>query len=122
MCSTKGERRAADYLAGGDYDGDKAFVIWNPILVEPFRTAPPEQSLCPDIGRYFEAKTERMTDFIARTSHRSMTMLARRQEFSVYSLSCLNNTGLVGIYSLMHDCAVYKVGYREPETVRLAHM
>jgi hypothetical protein len=40
VLSVKGPRRAADYLSGGDYDGDKGLVIWQPELVDPFENAP----------------------------------------------------------------------------------
>ncbi|KAF7355393.1 RNA-dependent RNA polymerase [Mycena sanguinolenta] len=39
VLSVKGPRRAADYLAGGDLDGDKGLLIWQPELVDPFVNA-----------------------------------------------------------------------------------
>lgn len=38
--SSKGDRSLADKLSGGDYDGDKAWICWEPDIVKPFRSAP----------------------------------------------------------------------------------
>lgn len=37
--SSKGESSLADKLAGGDYDGDKAWICWEPDIVGPFKNA-----------------------------------------------------------------------------------
>ncbi|TVY39001.1 RNA-dependent RNA polymerase [Lachnellula subtilissima] len=37
--STKGSHPLADKLSGGDYDGDKVFVCWEPLIVEGFTNA-----------------------------------------------------------------------------------
>lgn len=37
--SSKGERSLADKLSGGDYDGDKAWICWEPDIVGPFKNA-----------------------------------------------------------------------------------
>ena len=34
ILSTKGERSVADMMSGGDFDGDKAWVCWNEILID----------------------------------------------------------------------------------------
>ncbi|KAL9027391.1 MAG: hypothetical protein Q9196_004077 [Gyalolechia fulgens] len=37
---SKGDRPLAEKLSGGDYDGDRAWICWEPLLVEPFQNAP----------------------------------------------------------------------------------
>jgi hypothetical protein len=37
--STQGQSPLADMLSGGDYDGDKVWVCWEPEIVAPFRNA-----------------------------------------------------------------------------------
>ncbi|TVY90655.1 RNA-dependent RNA polymerase [Lachnellula willkommii] len=37
--STKGSHPLADKLSGGDYDGDKVFVCWEPLIVDGFTNA-----------------------------------------------------------------------------------
>lgn len=51
--STKGKRPLADYLSGGDYDGDQAFICWDPEIVEGFRnfaSGPPDHIKIEDVG------------------------------------------------------------------------
>ena len=43
---SRGRRALADYLSGGDYDGDKVWVCWDPKIVEPFRNS--EVPECPE--------------------------------------------------------------------------
>ena len=37
--SSKGECSLAEKLSGGDFDGDKAWICWEPSIVEPFQNA-----------------------------------------------------------------------------------
>lgn len=120
VLSTKGERRAADYLAGGDYDGDKGTMLYDPILVKPFVNADPESSKPPpDIH----------DNFISRDSQGTISeLLERRQtgdniveELQSYLLANLGDS-VVGEYSNLHTQAIYTLGYSHPEVVRLAHL
>ena len=43
---SKGQRALADYLSGGDYDGDKVWVCWDPKIVDPFRNSDVHE--CPE--------------------------------------------------------------------------
>jgi hypothetical protein len=45
--STKGNPPLAEKLSGGDYDGDIAWVCWDPSIVENFETAPMQD--CPKL-------------------------------------------------------------------------
>ena len=36
---SKGKRALADKLSGGDYDGDKVWICWEPQIVKPFRNS-----------------------------------------------------------------------------------
>lgn len=58
--SSKGDIPLAAKLSGGDYDGDKAWVCWQPELVENFRNAdvPPK----PDFSTYIEKDTQTLGD------------------------------------------------------------
>ncbi|KAL8858536.1 MAG: hypothetical protein Q9178_004830 [Gyalolechia marmorata] len=38
--SSKGACSLAEKLSGGDYDGDKAWICWEPCVVDPFENAP----------------------------------------------------------------------------------
>ncbi|KAJ7665536.1 RNA dependent RNA polymerase-domain-containing protein [Mycena rosella] len=98
--SVKGPRRVADYLSGGDYDGDKCLVIWQPELVDPFEP--------PDLAANFKPKNETVRDFLERTADSPDRQVRGMQQ-----------------YLLMpnwHINATYSLGYTHPETVRPAYM
>ncbi|KIY74034.1 hypothetical protein CYLTODRAFT_484791 [Cylindrobasidium torrendii FP15055 ss-10] len=120
VMSTQGERRAADYLSGGDYDGDKALMIWEKTIVEPFVNAdlrfadPPE-----GIEDNFEVKNELVSEFLERAPEGSPQHL---KELQGTLLNGITNTGTVGLYSTFHSVACYTLGYDNEETKRLAYM
>ncbi|KZP15882.1 hypothetical protein FIBSPDRAFT_1047826, partial [Athelia psychrophila] len=64
VCSVKGHRRLADWLAGGDYDGDKGSFFCDPTPVKPFATR----------MRYFRMK-QKTSRRISRRKHEPELML-----------------------------------------------
>ncbi|KAK1961474.1 RNA-directed RNA polymerase [Colletotrichum sublineola] len=58
--SAKGNVPLADKLSGGDYDGDKAWVCWEPAIVSNFRNAdvPPT----PDLSSYLKKDKTRFAE------------------------------------------------------------
>ncbi|KAJ2927622.1 hypothetical protein H1R20_g9471, partial [Candolleomyces eurysporus] len=122
VLSTKGSRRAADWLAGGDYDGDKVLVVWQPELVEPFRNADERYADPPSDmdSRFFQKEVEWVSTFLAKSA--GLPEIEKIQELQYHLLAALRNTSLVGRYSNYHDIAVYQKGYKHPETRRLAIM
>ncbi|KAL0949476.1 hypothetical protein HGRIS_009529 [Hohenbuehelia grisea] len=121
VMSTKGSRRAADILAGGDYDGDKGLLIWDPELVNPFCNADLKYSEePPDISVNFSRHNEKVSDFLeehAGDSESDLTAALQR-----YLLGALRDASIVGMYSNFHDVCVYEKGYEHPESIRLAYM
>ncbi|KAF9268058.1 hypothetical protein L218DRAFT_892734 [Marasmius fiardii PR-910] len=122
--STRGPRRAADYLGGGDYDGDKALLIYDPSLVDGFKNADikfadPRNDIERD---NFSKHTETVSQLLERTKPTKEQPLARMHALQEYLLGGLENMSLVGEYSNMHDYATYVLGYTHKETIRLAHM
>ncbi|KAJ7781151.1 RNA dependent RNA polymerase-domain-containing protein [Mycena metata] len=121
VLSVKGSRRAADYLSGGDYDGDKGLVIWQPELVDPFRNAPLRFSEePPEVAECFSPKNETVADFLQRTG--PMTNAEQLREMQRYLLSAIRDIAVVGKYSNWHINATYTLGYQHKETIRLAYM
>lgn len=118
----KGPRRAADYLAGGDMDGDKGLVIWQPELVDPFVNAPLSFSEePPEVAACFKEKNATVREFLERTA--GMTPGQRLLEMQKqYLLSSIRDRAVVGKYSNWHINATYSLGYDHPETIRLAYM
>ncbi|KAF8067671.1 RNA dependent RNA polymerase-domain-containing protein [Lyophyllum atratum] len=121
VCSVQGQRRLLDYLAGGDYDGDTATVIWAPEFVKPFKNADEKYSKEPDgLDTCFtSAGNEKVADFMERT--RSLAQLDQTREAQKYLLGALRDPSLIGAYSTMHDNAIYSLGYGNPRTVKLAY-
>ncbi|KAL0067285.1 hypothetical protein AAF712_005683 [Marasmius tenuissimus] len=124
--STKGSRRAADYLGGvtGDYDGDKALLIYDPVLVDRFdnadiKFADPRDDIEQD---YFLKHTEKLSELLEKVQPTAEQPQARLHAIQGYLLGGLKDCSLVGQYSNMHDYATYTLGYSHPETIRLAHM
>ncbi|KAJ7068354.1 RNA dependent RNA polymerase-domain-containing protein [Mycena amicta] len=121
VLSTKGARRAADFLGGGDYDGDKGLVIWEPEIVATFKNAPLEYSLEPaHVAGAFSKKVETVGDFLLRTQKLSLEETLREKQS--YCLNALREIAVVGQYSNWHMHATYTLGYTHPETIRLAYM
>ncbi|KAJ3508329.1 hypothetical protein NMY22_g16648 [Coprinellus aureogranulatus] len=121
VLSTQGPRRAADWLSGGDYDGDKAVVIWQPELVDPFRNAPDFYADPPeDMSRYFEKDIEKASEVFDLIE--GLTEADAISEIQNHLLAPLAKRTDVGVYSTWHERAVYQLGYRHPTTRRLAFM
>ncbi|KAJ4420099.1 hypothetical protein N0V82_004546 [Gnomoniopsis sp. IMI 355080] len=60
--SSKGNTPLADKLSGGDYDGDLAWVCWEPRIVHNFLNAPPQEQ--PDLSRYMSKDKVRFRDLL----------------------------------------------------------
>ncbi|KZL80643.1 rna-directed rna polymerase [Colletotrichum incanum] len=81
--SAKGNVPLADKLSGGDYDGDKAWVCWEPAIVSNFRNA--EVPPSPDLSSYL--KKDRTTFFDLEkqrgNSNAVLDMISRGIAFSM---------------------------------------
>jgi hypothetical protein len=121
VCSTRGPRRAADFLSGGDYDGDKGLVIWQPDLVASFVNAPLHYSEEPSsVAAAFLPHNETVGDFLQRTASDSPGQQVRKMQHFLFS--ALRDLSVVGKYSKWHLNSIYAQGYTHPDTIRLAYM
>ncbi|TFY73397.1 hypothetical protein EWM64_g10615, partial [Hericium alpestre] len=122
--STQGECSLASLLGGGDYDGDKVEVIWQPEIVQNFTNADLELSKPPtNLMRSFRVENETVTDFLQRMAQpMDSTEAERMRGFQSVLMAPLRDPAVVGIYSGLHDNAMYSLGYNNPETVRLGYM
>jgi hypothetical protein len=74
--SIKGKRPLADYLSGGDYDGDQAFVCWDQDLVKDFvnyNEVPTDEISPTDVG--LEQKSRPLAEFFMTSWRRTPTLL-----------------------------------------------
>lgn len=122
MCSFS----PASLLAGGDYDGDTATVIWDGDLVEPFNNAPGQPM---DEKKFqaenFDKEVVAVADFLhAVEGHSEGREEEARMKINLqhFLLGGIMDQQLTSRYSAMHDFAVYTLGPSHPETIRLAHM
>ncbi|KAJ3843405.1 RNA dependent RNA polymerase-domain-containing protein [Lentinula raphanica] len=124
ILSVKGRRRAADWLGGGDYDGDKALCIYQPEIVNSFENADPQYGdPREDIKtQCFSEHTETVAELLARTPDPSEVPMARLHALQEYLLGGIKVASLVGQASNMHDYLIYMHGLKHPETIRLAHI
>ncbi|KAL0933776.1 RNA-dependent RNA polymerase [Colletotrichum truncatum] len=60
--SAKGKAPLADKLSGGDYDGDKAWVCWEPAIVSNFVNANIQPG--PDLSKYLKRKKATYGDLV----------------------------------------------------------
>ncbi|KZV72073.1 hypothetical protein PENSPDRAFT_650156 [Peniophora sp. CONT] len=118
--STKGKRSLASLLGGGDYDGDKVDVIWDPEIVKPFCNAPVELADAPAKfeEENFELENETVAEFLGRVGTGPQAIVRGIQEAQMKSLY----EAPIGIYSSAHDNAVFLFGYADPKTLRLGRM
>ncbi|KAL1859561.1 hypothetical protein Daus18300_009562 [Diaporthe australafricana] len=81
--SSRGDVPLAAKLSGGDYDGDKAWVTWNPELVANFENAdvPPK----PDFSPYIKRDTDTLGNLrnLCGEAHYIDAMVARAIAFSL---------------------------------------
>ncbi|KAK7019017.1 dimethylaniline monooxygenase [Favolaschia claudopus] len=121
VCSVKGQRRLLDYLAGGDYDGDTAIVIWDKEIVDAFTNADEKYSIEPKgVNQCFEQTAKTVGEFIRENGGKSPAVKASMLQ--EYLLGSLRDPSAVGQYSGMHDNSVVKQGYSHPNSIRLAYL
>ncbi|KAK1223261.1 hypothetical protein PQX77_013849 [Marasmius sp. AFHP31] len=122
--SIKGKRRPIDYLAGGDYDGDRVMVMWHEEMVRSFTNAPEHFATEPqEIGASLDVTASKNT--VARFMKElgsSPSESARILSMQRYLLSGLRDPFTVGCYSVRHEKATYLYGLDDPRTVREAYM
>ncbi|WVQ78860.1 hypothetical protein IAT38_000951 [Cryptococcus sp. DSM 104549] len=115
-------RSPASFIAGGDYDGDTAQVIFDQAIVEPFNNAPDHFANVPNEfeGDNFDKQVVKGTEFLEGLAGADEeTRVVNMQKWLLGGLSGDTATSL---YSDLHGNAVYKLGYSHPDTVRLAMM
>ncbi|KZP28068.1 hypothetical protein FIBSPDRAFT_947970 [Athelia psychrophila] len=114
VCSVKGHRRLADWLAGGQ----RFLRFYSSGTVR-------------NANEIFSHETEDVTeDFTqkARTGAHVMELvesehpIPQTRKLQEYLLGGIQATSVVGVYSAFHDYAIYALGYTHPETIRLTYM
>ncbi|KAJ7128080.1 RNA dependent RNA polymerase-domain-containing protein [Mycena filopes] len=120
VCSVKGQRRLLDFLAGGDYDGDRALVIWDKTIVNPFTNAP-ERFADEPAGANWGFTRDETTVAKFNADYARAAPEVKAAALQKYLLGSLRDPSAVGQYSTYHDNAIVKRGYDNPHTVKLAY-
>ncbi|KAJ6590543.1 RNA dependent RNA polymerase-domain-containing protein [Mycena vulgaris] len=120
VCSVKGQRRLLDFLAGGDYDGDTAIVIWDKEIVDAFVNPPEKFSIEPQgVNACFTRDDTTVAKFLADNARKSPE--GKAAELQKYLLGSLRDASAVGLYSSFHDNSILTKGYDNHRTVKLAY-
>lgn len=97
--SSKGQCSLAEKLSGGDYDGDKAWICWDPDIVGPFRNA--EVPTAPPLQEYgISRDTVKMCDLLSRPDYMS-SFLRHGFDFNL-------QPSLLGSCTVYHEAMCYE--------------
>lgn len=111
----------ANPLSSGDYDGDKALLLWDPALVVPFRNADLKYADEPQEAKdAFEQSIKVVSEFLEETKDVSREDKIRL--IQSYTLSEIVTASKIGIYNQFYLQSLYMTGYNDPETILLAYM
>lgn len=94
-------------------------LIWNETLVAPFNECPVIREPPHFLEENFETNPEKVSDFYRRV--KALGPKQRANEFITLALRGLSDSK-IGLYSNMHDNAVFAFGCDHPKTIRLAYM
>jgi hypothetical protein len=89
----------ASFLAGGDYDGDTATIIWDPALVEPFIQAPDDIANVPSgfESENFEKELVQGSDFLRALSRTKANEEDTISSYQVFLLGAVSDEPLAGL-------------------------
>lgn len=122
VCSVQGSRRLLDFLAGGDYDGDRGTVIWAEAFVKSFNNAPERYSKSPPcLDTLFTIDAQTVGQFCDEADKAGLPLESYTEKLQEYLLASLVDPSYVGVYSRMHENAIYEHGYGNSKTVKLAY-
>ena len=112
--SSRGDRSLASKLSGGDYDGDKAWICWEPSLVEPFHNVPvPEEKSSEFYG--IEKDTSRISDIMQRPDYIN--------QFLKHSFDFNLQPRMLGIITNYHESLCYaEGGIGSPAAISIAQL
>jgi RNA-dependent RNA polymerase len=96
--------------------------IWEPSIVEHFQNADSKYAEPPEnLAELFHVKNETVKEFLERVPPTSTTSY-QVQELQQVFMAPLRDLFVVGTYSMLHDNAIYSLGYTHPMTTLLAWM
>ncbi|KAG6907475.1 hypothetical protein DXG01_008811 [Tephrocybe rancida] len=115
IVSTMGRVSFASYLSGGD----TVFILREKSLVEPFKSKPVKRLPLEFMDDNFQKHPERVKQFAERVS--SMSLQDVQKSFSDILMLGLDDAKF-GLYSNFQDFAIWKHGYGDIRSERLAYI
>ncbi|KAL8935625.1 MAG: hypothetical protein Q9216_005331, partial [Gyalolechia sp. 2 TL-2023] len=113
--SSKGDRPLAEKLSGGDYDGDRAWICWEPLIVEPFQNAPYVLDAPPLSAYGIEVDQTKVSDLIHSEDYTSQ-FLHRAFDFTL-------QPNLLGICTSYFEAFCYSQNsISHPSAVKIAYL
>jgi hypothetical protein len=101
--STKGTPSLAEKLSGGDYDGDIAWVCWEPLIVDNFETAPmPDNPKDLVVEKLIRQNKDSYQELVARHRHIDPTTIFLRESFKFNM-----QQSMLGICTVFKDHVCY---------------
>jgi RNA-dependent RNA polymerase len=93
-------------------------MFWSKLLLEHFKNSAFSEPPADLFTRNFHREVETVVKFSQRVSSQPSTPHRDLQKVLLLGLADTK----VGLYSIFHDNAVYKLGYASEEAVRMAYM
>jgi hypothetical protein len=115
--SKKGPRPLADKLSGGDYDGDKFWVCWEPLLVKSFKNVPAPQQLPDPTTLGIEVDKRQLGDVVQDPQSEEQL-----REFVRIGTESRMRSNWLGVMTLIHKRVVHIEGLLTPRAIKLTNM
>ncbi|KAG6878032.1 hypothetical protein C0993_000572 [Termitomyces sp. T159_Od127] len=119
VVSTQGEKSFASMLSGGDYDGDKVFILFSNSLLENFKNKPVTPIPPNFMDDNFQKHPIRVKQFAERVS--ALAPREAQKAFADVLMFDIDDKKF-GLYSTWQDYAIYEYGYEDSRSERLAYI
>ncbi|KAJ3046048.1 hypothetical protein HDV00_003797 [Rhizophlyctis rosea] len=118
VISVQAERSLASLLAGGDYDGDDALVIWDTRIVEPFVNSAFQVT---DVEKYFSQNEETLGDVLKKRTDAGMGVHENEGvSDALFADFLCKKDGELGSVTRKHEEAADKWGLADEYVLQLA--
>ncbi|KAL9598675.1 MAG: hypothetical protein Q9219_004344 [cf. Caloplaca sp. 3 TL-2023] len=112
---SKGDRSLAEKLSGGDYDGDRAWICWEPLIVSPFQNATFVSNAAPLSEYGIVTDPTQVSDFI-RSEDYTTRFLRHAFDFTL-------QPNLLGICTSYFESLCYsKDSISHPSAIKIASL
>ena len=115
--SRRGPRPLADKLSGGDYDGDRFWICWEPLLVTPFKNVPAPQQLPDPTSLGVKVDRRKLGDVISDPPTERQVC-----EFVKMATESRMRSTWLGMVTILHAKVVHMEGLSTPRALNLTNL